>query len=97
MPSAVPAAPPVPVGAGTPVPEVPATEITASGFRVRDRKTAAAPARPKPAPVAAAVPARSAEDARSTMSSFMTGVSQGRSDVDEAEPTDQPADPENER
>jgi hypothetical protein len=79
------------------VPEAPATEITASGFRVRDRKTAA-PAASRPVPVvAAAVPARSAEDARSTMSSFMNGVGQGRSDVSEAESTDEPADPENER
>jgi hypothetical protein len=92
-----PVTPPVPVGAAAPVPEAPPTEITASGFRVRDRKKAVAPEQKRPAAVAAAVPARSAEDARSTMASFMTGVGQGRTDVSKAESTDEPADPENER
>jgi methyl-accepting chemotaxis protein/anti-sigma regulatory factor (Ser/Thr protein kinase) len=93
-PSAAPvAAPPVPVATAGPEPEPakPATEVTASGFRVRERKAVApAPAPATPAPVGAAPPTRTAAEARSTLSSFMTGVGQGRKAIDGAEPTDDP-------
>jgi hypothetical protein len=62
-------------------------EVTASGFRVRERKAPAIasptwPSTPKPPPPAWVPPApAAAEQARSTLSSFMTGVNRGRQDT----------------
>jgi hypothetical protein len=64
---------------------------------VRERKAAGPSPIPAPQAAPAFPPARSADAARSTLSSFMTGVGKGRRDLGEAEPTDDPAAPESDR
>jgi signal transduction histidine kinase len=72
-------------------------EVTASGFRVRERKSPRPPAPTRPAPATHAPRPRSAEEARSTLSSFMTGVGQGRRELTEPETTDDRHPGENDR
>jgi hypothetical protein len=70
----------------TPVPD-PGVEVTASGFRVRQRKGPAITmpsvtlADNSPPPDPGPTPAQAADRARSTLSAFMGGVDRGRREV----------------
>jgi signal transduction histidine kinase len=71
-----------------------ATEITPSGFRVRQPRgpAAAPPGGPDPAlPTRVPVAGRSPEEARDTVSTFMTGVDRGRRDAGGSVVADDPS------